>query len=134
MNETINVEGLCKRYKLSRKQQRLEKTSSSEKIALNGLSFNAYKGEVFGLLGPNGAGKTTTLRILSTLIAADKGKASVDGFDVVTQSAEVRKRIGFLTSELKLEDAFTPNYLFDFFGKLYNVEPSALSTRKAVLF
>lgn len=134
MNETITVDGLYKRYKLSRKQQKLEKTKSSEKIALNGLSFNAYRGEVFGLLGPNGAGKTTTLRILSTLIAADKGKATVDGFDVVSQSAEVRKRIGFLTSELKLEDAFTPNYLFDFFGKLYKVEPAALAARKALLF
>lgn len=134
MNETIIVDGLCKRYKLSRKQQMLEKTKNTEKIALNGLSFNAYRGEVFGLLGPNGAGKTTTLRILSTLIAADSGTATVDGFDVVKQSTEVRKRIGFLTSELKLEDAFTPNYLFDFFGKLYKVEPSALEKRKAVLF
>ncbi|MGI5986254.1 MAG: ABC transporter ATP-binding protein [Oscillospiraceae bacterium] len=134
MNETIVVEQLCKSYKLSKKQQKLERTKCSEKVALKGLSFTAFRGEVFGLLGPNGAGKTTTLRILSTLISADEGIAKVDGLDVASQSAEVRKRIGFLTSELKLEDFFTPNYLFDFFGKLYDVKPEVLTERKKALF
>jgi len=134
MDETIVVDQLFKSYKLSKKQQKIERTKCKEKIALNGLSFKAYRGEVFGLLGPNGAGKTTTLRILSTLISADKGTAIVTGFDVSTHSSEVRKRIGFLTSELKLEDFFTPNYLFDFFGKLYGVESSVLSQRKKSLF
>jgi len=134
MDETIVVSNLCKCYRLSKKQQRLEKTKETERIALRGLSFTAKRGEVFGLLGPNGAGKTTTLRILSTLISADSGSASVAGFDVVSQSREVRERIGFLTSELKLEEFFTPNYLFDFFGKLYKVPPELLSRRKAELF
>lgn len=134
MNETIVVDGLYKNYKLSKKQQRLEKTKETEKVALSNLSFTANKGEVFGLLGPNGAGKTTTLRILSTLISADKGSATIDGFDVTSQSREVRERIGFLTSELKLEEFFTPNYMFDFFGKLYRVAPDTLAARKAELF
>ena len=134
MDETIVVDQLYKSYKLSKKQQKIEKTKCKEKVALSGLSFKAYRGEVFGLLGPNGAGKTTTLRILSTLISADRGKAIVDGYDVSSHSAEVRKRIGFLTSELNLEDFFTPNYLFDFFGKLYGVDPSVLSQRKKSLF
>ena len=134
MDETVVVQNLCKTYRLSRKQQQLEKTREREKTALRELSFEANRGEIFGLLGPNGAGKTTTLRILSTLIRADSGSASVEGFDVVRQSREVRQRIGFLTSELKLEEFFTPNYLFDFFGRLYGVAPETLETRKAALF
>lgn len=134
MEETIVVRELFKSYKLSKKQQKIERTKQTEKKALCNLSFTAYRGEVFGLLGPNGAGKTTTLRILSTLITADSGTAMVDGFDVSQNSADVRRRIGFLTSELKLEDFFTPNYLFDFFGKLYGVEPQLLNTRKKLLF
>ncbi|NLH01401.1 MAG: ABC transporter ATP-binding protein, partial [Clostridiales bacterium] len=134
MNESIVVDRLYKSYKLSKKRQRIEKTKDKERAALRGLSFTAYRGEVFGLLGPNGAGKTTTLRILSTLISADSGTALVDGFDVSAQASEVRKRIGFLTSELKLEDFFTPDYLFDFFGKLYGVERETLALRKAALF
>ncbi len=134
MEETIIVQNLSKVYRLSRKQQQLEKTRVHEKVALKGLSFTANKGEVFGLLGPNGAGKTTTLRILSTLIKADRGSATVEGFDVQRDSEEVRRRIGFLTSELKLEEFFTPNYLFDYFGKLYGVEPQTLAARKKTLF
>lgn len=72
------------------------------------------RGEVFGLLGPNGAGKTTTLRMLATLIRPDSGDAVLSGSSVVTQPEEVRRKIGFLTSELKLEDFFTPDYLYDF--------------------
>ncbi|MGI5977965.1 MAG: ABC transporter ATP-binding protein [Oscillospiraceae bacterium] len=134
MEETIVVKNLNKTYKLTRKQQLLEKTNAREKTALRGLSFTAYRGEVFGLLGPNGAGKTTTLRILSTLIKADSGTASVEGFDVQKQSEDVRRRIGFLTSELKLEEFFTPNYLFDYFGKLYGLAPDVLAARKKTLF
>ena len=134
MEDTVVVEKISKNYLLSRKQQRLEKTHAREKTALKELSFTAKRGEVFGLLGPNGAGKTTTLRILSTLIRADSGNASVEGFDVVRQSRDVRRHIGFLTSELKLEEFFTPNYLFDYFGKLYGIAPETLARRKEELF
>ena len=134
MEETIVVQNLCKTYRLSRRQQRLEKTNAREKTALRDLSFTAKRGEVFGLLGPNGAGKTTTLRILSTLISADSGTATIEGFDVARDSEEVRRRIGFLTSELKLEEFFTPNYLFDYFGRLYGVDPAVLAARKKELF
>jgi len=67
-----------------------------ETVALNGLNLQVSKGTVFGLLGPNGAGKTTTIRILSTLLIPNSGKATVAGFDVVTQASEVRKRIGLI--------------------------------------
>ncbi len=114
MEEILRIENLKKTFKLSRKQKKLEKTNADIKVAVDDLSLVAYKGEIFGLLGPNGAGKTTTLRILATLIKADSGNAFIAGFNVASQQNEVRKKIGFLTSELKLEDFFTPNYLFDF--------------------
>ena len=75
-------------------------------MAVNDLSFTAYEGEIYGLLGPNGAGKTTTLRILSTLIKADEGDAFIDGISVKEKPNDIRKKIGFLTSELKLEDYY----------------------------
>ena len=87
------------------------------KVAVDGLSFDVYKGEIYGLLGPNGAGKTTTLRIISTLIKADEGDVWIDGVSIHDDPAVVRSSIGFLTSELKLEDFFTPNYLYDYFSK-----------------
>lgn len=134
MNELLVVNHLKKTFYLSKKQQKLNKTSDKKKIAVNDLSFKAYRGEIYGLLGPNGAGKTTTLRIISTLIKADEGDALVDGLSVNSQADEVRKKIGFLTSELKLEDFFTPNYLFDFFSKLHGIEKEESDKRKKYLF
>ena len=134
MEELLKVEGLCKTFKLSKKQQKIEKTHAKEKKAVDHLSFEAYRGEVFGLLGPNGAGKTTTLRMLATLIKPDEGDALIDGSSVVNEPNEVRGKIGFLTSELKLEDFFTPNYLFDFFSNLHGVEPEVRERRKKELF
>jgi sodium transport system ATP-binding protein len=134
MNEILRVEGLSKTFKLSRKQQQIERTDRKEIVAVDNLSFTANKGEIFGLLGPNGAGKTTTLRMLATLIAPDKGDAFIDGCSIVSQPEQVRAKIGFLTSELKLEDFFTPNYLFDFFSQLYGIAPEVMAQRKAKLF
>ena len=133
-NVLLHAEGLCKTFKLSKKQQKIEKTHAKEKKAVDHLSFEAYRGEVFGLLGPNGAGKTTTLRMLATLIKPDEGDALIDGSSVVNEPNEVRGKIGFLTSELKLEDFFTPNYLFDFFSNLHGVEPEVRERRKKELF
>lgn len=116
MEVLLEVKDLKKTFKLTRKQQKLNRSKEKYKVAVNGLSFNAYKGEIYGLLGPNGAGKTTTLRIISTLIKSDEGDAFIDGISVKNNADEVRKKIGFLTSELKLEDFFTPNYLFDYFA------------------
>ncbi|MBO4668023.1 MAG: ABC transporter ATP-binding protein [Bacilli bacterium] len=134
MDEILQVDHLFKTFKLSRKQQKINKTNEKELIAVNDLSFTAYKGEVYGLLGPNGAGKTTTLRMLATLIKPDAGDALVDGSSIIKSSNEVREKIGFLTSELKLEDFFTPNYLFDFFSELHHVDKETAKTRKQELF
>ena len=134
MEPILIAQDLRKTFKLSRKQQQLEKTHQNVKVAVDGLSFTANKGEIFGLLGPNGAGKTTTLRILATLIRPDEGDATLDGISVVKDPDAVRSRVGFLTGELKLEDFFTPNYLFDFFSSLHGVDPATAAARKAELF
>jgi sodium transport system ATP-binding protein len=134
MKELIRVEGLSKSFKLSSKQQKIEKTNEKIRRAVNGLSFEAYEGEIFGLLGPNGAGKTTTLRLLATLIKPDSGDAFIDGYSIVNEPHMVRSKIGFLTSELKLEEFFTPNYLFDFFSELHGISPEISAKRKQDLF
>ncbi len=134
MEEILQVQGLSKTFTLSRKQQKIERTTAKRKVAVDDLTFTACRGEIFGLLGPNGAGKTTTLRMLSTLIHPDKGDALLDGCSVVNQPAEVRGKIGFLTSELKLEDFFTPNYLFDFFSELHGVDEEVRNHRKKEMF
>lgn len=134
MQEILVAQNLTKSFRLSAKQQKLEKTRSPIKVAVDHLSFSAYQGEIFGLLGPNGAGKTTTLRMLATLIRPDEGDALLDGASIVKQPDQVRSKIGFLTSELRLEEFFTPNYLFDFFANLHGVPPTVRDSRKQELF
>lgn len=134
MKEILVVENLKKTFTLSKKQQKIEKTTINKKVAVDKISFKAYEGEIFGLLGPNGAGKTTVLRMLATLIKSDEGDAYVDGISIKNQETEVRKKIGFLTSELQLEGFFTPNYLFNFFSELHGVDSITRDKRKKELF
>ena len=134
MREILRAEGLTKTFRLSAKQRRLQGTDSKYLRAVDRLSFTANEGEIFGLLGPNGAGKTTTLRILATLIKADEGDAVIDGASVIKQPESVRSKIGFLTSELKLEEFFTPNYLFDFFSSIHHIDAGLREQRKRELF
>ena len=134
MSDILEVRDLTKTFRLSAKQQKLERTKQKLRVAVNGLSFTAREGEIFGLLGPNGAGKTTTLRMLATLIRPDSGDAFVDGKSIVREPDQVRRRIGFLTSELKLENCFTPNYLYDFFSELHQVDRTVRMARKEDIF
>lgn len=133
MEEILKVEHLKKTFKLSKKQQNIEKVEKY-KVAVNDLSFVMYKGEIYGLLGPNGAGKTTTLRMLSTLIKPDEGDAYINGVSIRKEPEKIRKMIGFLTSDLKLENSFTPNYLFDYFSSLHGVDNKTREERKEKLF
>jgi len=123
-----------KTFVLSQKQQKINKTHDKLKVALAGVSFEAYAGEIYGLLGPNGAGKTTMMRIISTLIKPDAGDVTVMGHSIRNAPDEVRKNIAFLTSELKLEDFFTPNYIYDFYSNLHNIPADVRAERKNKLF
>lgn len=89
----VSVENITKRY--------------GKTVALDGVSFEVEKGELFGIIGPDGAGKTTLFRIIATLILADSGTASVDGFDVVRDYKELRKRIGYMPGRFSLYQDLT---------------------------
>lgn len=133
MNETIVIKDLYKTFKLSKKQMKINKTDNPLLVAVNGVSFSTYKGEIFGLLGPNGAGKTTTLRCIATLISPDRGEIYVDGLSIKNEVA-IKKKIAFLTNELKLEEQFTPNYLFEYFASFHGLNQEFVEKRKADLF
>jgi ABC-2 type transport system ATP-binding protein len=97
--------------------------------AVDHVSFNVEKGEVFGFLGPNGAGKTTTISMLCTLMQPTEGKASIGGFDVVKEAYEVRKRIGVVTEKLIVYDRLTPTENLKIFGRLYDLSTQELNKR-----
>ncbi|WDV47115.1 ABC transporter ATP-binding protein [Clostridiaceae bacterium M8S5] len=130
----IEVKNFSKIYKLSKKQMAKLKTKDNIKRAANDISFFAERGKIYGLLGPNGAGKTTTLRCIATLLNPTEGHIYVDGHDSVKDSIEVRKKIGFLTNELKLDQHFTPNYTIEFFGGLHGMDKKTINKRKDELF
>lgn len=134
MQAKIVVNDLRKTFILSKKQMKINKTKDRKKVAVDGLSFQAYPGQIYGLLGPNGAGKTTTLRCISTLIKPDKGDITINGYSVMSQEKLVRENIGFLTSELKLEEFFTPSYMYDFFSNLHGLDKDVSHKRKEELF
>ncbi len=102
--------------------------------ALKGISFEAYPGEIFGLLGPNGAGKTTTLRILSTMLSPTEGDAEINGISVKSNPMEVRKKIGFLSTETGLYDRLTGEETLKFFGKLSDLDDKTIKERSEFLF
>ena len=134
MKEILHVKNLTKKFKLSKKQQESKNISTPYFAAVDNVSFKSYEGEVFGLLGPNGAGKTTTMRMIATLINASEGDAEVNGFSIINQPLDVRRNIGFLTNELKLDEFFTPGYHFDFFAELRGIPKNVSDKRKEELF
>ncbi len=102
--------------------------------ALNGISFQVRAGEIFGLLGPNGAGKTTTLRVLATVLEPTAGSARICGYNVATQPAEVRQRIGFVSASTAIYDRMTGRELVTFFGRLHGMPVEAIRRRAEKLF
>ncbi|MBQ7420485.1 MAG: ABC transporter ATP-binding protein [Prevotella sp.] len=87
--------------------------------ALQDVSLSVEKGEVFGLIGPDGAGKTSLFRILCTLLLPDTGTASVDGFDVVHQMKEIRRRVGYMPGRFSLYQDLTVRENLEFFATLF---------------
>ncbi len=130
----IEIRNLTKIYKLNKKQMKESKTTNPIKTAVNNISLTAREGEIYGLLGPNGAGKTTTLRCISTIIKPTKGEIYVSGHEVQKEPEKVREKIGFLTGDIKLDPQFSPDYMFDFFGRLHRVPEEKLKARKQELF
>ncbi|MBD3221163.1 ATP-binding cassette domain-containing protein [bacterium] len=98
-------------------------------VAVDHLSFEVERGELFGLLGPNGAGKTTTISVLSTLLPADGGTVVVAGCDVGRDPGGVRRRIGMVPQEIALYEDLSARDNLRFWGQLYGLSGSSLHTR-----
>lgn len=88
-------------------------------VALEGLSFDVTKGELFGIIGPDGAGKTTLFRILTTLLTADEGSASVDGYDVLRDYKEIRRRVGYMPGRFSLYPDLSVEENLSFFASVF---------------
>ena len=88
--------------------------------ALHDVSFDVEHGKIFGLIGPDGSGKTTLFRILTTLLLADAGKARVDGFDVVRDMNDIRKRVGYMPGHFSLYQDLTVEENLKFFATLFS--------------
>lgn len=116
----IKINGLSKRF--------------TDKMAVKKVNFQIEEGEIFALLGPNGAGKTTTMRMLSTLLKPTTGTITIDDWDTQKDAKEIKKNIGFLTTEIRLDGQFTPNELAAFYGKLYGLDKKTLEENKRKLF
>ena len=98
-------------------------------VAVNGISFDIHKGEIFSLLGPNGAGKTTTISILSTLFAPTSGDATIAGHSVTKDPIAVKKSIGIVPQEIALYEELSALENLRFWGQMYNLSGKALSKR-----
>ncbi len=129
MGIAIEVKNLVKRY-VTKRRRGLLKSEVEIVEALRGISFVVKHGEVVGLLGPNGAGKTTTVKIIATLLIPDEGEARVEGFDVVKEANEVRKRIGIMLSvEKGFYGKLTGRENLEYFGALYGIPEKVLKQR-----
>ena len=121
----IHVRSLTKRY---------NDLQNDGFTALAGICLDAMPGQIYGLLGPNGAGKTTALRILSTVLKPTSGTAVVNGFDVIKDPEQVRRNIGFVSTNTAIYDRMTAWEMVQYFGQLYGIELDELHRRMEVLF
>ncbi|HEY5494721.1 MAG TPA: ATP-binding cassette domain-containing protein, partial [Candidatus Anoxymicrobiaceae bacterium] len=98
-------------------------------VAVNHVSFDVNRGEIFGFLGPNGAGKTTTINMLCTLLKPTAGTAVVNKFDIITQRNEVRESIGLVFQDPSLDDRLTARENLEFHAVVYHVPRSVREER-----
>src|SRR5574341_2593723 len=102
-------------------------------VAVNGISLEVKKGEIFGLVGPDGAGKTTTIQMLCGVKMCTSGSASVSGIDVVHSPDRLGGRVGYMTEGFSLYGALTVEENIDYFADLYRVPAELRRERKAQL-
>ena len=98
--------------------------------AVDNIDLTVYKGEVFGFLGPNGAGKSTTIRMLCGLLLPSSGKGLVGGFDIMAQTEEIKKNIGYMSQRFSLYDDLTVEENINFFSGIYGVTRDKRNERK----
>lgn len=102
-------------------------------VAVDNISFDIEKGEIFGLLGPNGAGKTTTISMLSTTLKPTSGTATVNGLDILKEEDGVRKSIGIVFQDQSLDEELTSMENMDFHGRLYRIPKDIRQKRTSEL-
>jgi len=107
IGSVVKVEGLTRRF--------------GDFVAVDGINLNIGKGEIFGFLGPNGAGKSTTIKMLCGLLLPSSGKGSVGGHDIMTESEEIKKNIGYMSQKFSLYDDLTVEENIRFFSGMYGV-------------
>ncbi len=101
--------------------------------AVDGVSFQVRRGEIFGFLGPNGAGKTTTMRMLLGLLRPSGGQATVLGYDIVRETEKIKKRIGYMSQRFSLYGDLTVLENLNFYGRTYGVRGRRLEERKGYI-
>jgi sodium transport system ATP-binding protein len=131
---TLRVCNVSKHFELSDQERKLSGSKIKHKTVVDNISFEIYAGDVFGLLGPNGAGKTTTMKMLTTILKPSTGEIWYNDQSIKENPDTIRSEFAFLTSELNLDPKSTPNEMFDFFAKLYNISSAAAAERKTYLF
>ncbi len=99
-------------------------------VAVDKINLEVGKGEIYGFLGPNGAGKSTTIRMLCGLLLPSGGKGTVGGYDIITQTEEIKKNIGYMSQRFSLYDDLTVEENIDFFSGIYSVQPGKKKERK----
>ena len=100
-------------------------------VAVDRISFEVPRGEIFGFLGPNGSGKSTTIRMLTGLLAPTGGTGWVDGLDIRTQSEAIKARIGYMSQRFSLYEDLTVEQNLDFYGGIYRIPAARKAARKA---
>src|SRR6476646_10432103 len=115
-DSAVHIENLVKRF--------------GDFVAVDDVSIDVARGEIFGFLGPNGAGKSTTIRIMCGLLAPTSGRATVGGYDVATQSELVRQNIGYMSQKFSLYEDLSVEENIEFFGGVYGVPPDKLPQRR----
>lgn len=101
--------------------------------AVNGISFEIPKGQIFGLLGPNGSGKSTTIRMLCGVIRPTSGSGIILGHDLITETERIKQQIGYMSQKFSLYQDLTVNENLDFYGNIYQMEKDKLEVRKSEL-
>lgn len=101
--------------------------------AVNSISFDVKRGEIFGFLGANGAGKTTAMRMLCGLLEPTSGKATINGFDLYTQRDDIKRHIGYMSQKFSLYEDLTPLENITFFGGIYGLERKVIAQRADTL-
>jgi ABC-2 type transport system ATP-binding protein len=112
----VNIEGLTRRF--------------GDFIAVDDVNLSIEKGEIYGFLGPNGAGKSTTIRMLCGLLAPTQGNGTVGGYDVVSQSEQIKQHIGYMSQKFSLYNDLTIDENIDFFSGIYGVPKKKKMERK----